>query len=184
MRVRSGSQMLDAEEPPFATAAYSQAVAAWAPPEASSYAGQRHSPFNEPDRTFSFGPFCLIPARQLLLRNGIPVRLGSRALTILAAVVERRGELVARDELMAAVWPKLFVHESNLKVNVANLRRSLGDSHKEPTYIVTVIGRGYRFVAPVEIGATAGTDRNVERERKVLPGPLPAREIVGRDEGI
>jgi len=144
--------MLDAQEPPFATAAYAQAVR-----------GQRHSRFNEPDRTFSFGPFCLIPVRQLLLRNGISVRLGSRALTILTAVVERRGELVTRDELMAAAWPNLFVHESNLKVNMASLRRSLGDAHKEPTYIATVIGRGYRFVAPVEIGATVDIERNVDR---------------------
>jgi DNA-binding winged helix-turn-helix (wHTH) protein len=135
------------------------------------------------DRTLSFGEFSLIPARQLLLRNGTPVRVGSRALSILTTLVERRGELVTRDELMAAAWPKLFVHESNLKVNMANLRRSLGDAQKEPTYVATVVGRGYRFVAPVEVGAWADTNiagpEDVELSR--LP---PAREIVGRGEEI
>lgn len=182
MRVRSGSQRLDAKEPPLATVACAQVVAGWPRLAASSDAGQRHSRLNEPDRTFSFGPFCLIPARQLLLRNGTPVRLGSRALTILTAVVERRGELVTRDELMAMAWPKLFVHESNLKVNVANLRRSLGDTQKAPIYIATVIGRGYRFVASVEIGASTNIDRSVEPERAVFSGLPPAREIVGRDD--
>jgi predicted ATPase/DNA-binding winged helix-turn-helix (wHTH) protein len=133
---------------------------------------------------FSFGQFSLIPARQILLRNGIPMRVGSRALSILTALVERRGELVTRDELMAAAWPKLFVHESNLKVNMANLRRSLGDTQKEPTYVATVIGRGYRFVAPVEISAPANIDRTAEPEGAEFSGLPPSREIIGRDEEI
>src|SRR5262245_16367874 len=182
MRAHSGSH--DAKEPPLATAAYTQAGTRWPRTAASSDTGQGHSLLNEPDRTFSFGPFRLIPARQLLLRNGIPVRVGSRALMILTTLVERRGELVSRDELMAAAWPKLFVHESNLKVNMANLRRSLGDTQKEPIYVATVIGRGYRFVAPVEISAEANADRNAEAEDVEPSGLPPAREIVGRDEEI
>jgi predicted ATPase/DNA-binding winged helix-turn-helix (wHTH) protein len=132
---------------------------------------------------FSFGEFSLIPARQLLLRKGAPIRLGSRALTLLTTLVERRGELVTRDELMAAAWPKLFVHESNLKVNMANLRRSLGDTQRAPTYVATVIGRGYRFVAPVELGAPADIDP-AEPEDEAISGLPPAREIVGRDGEI
>ena len=135
------------------------------------------------DRTLSFGEFSLIPARQLLLRNGTPVRVGSRALSILTTLVERRGELITRDELMAAAWPKLFVHESNLKVNMANLRRSLGDAQKEPTYVATVVGRGYRFVAPVAVGASANI--NIAEPEDVELSGLPlAQEIVGRDEQI
>ena len=56
-----------------------------------------------------------------------PVRIGSRALEILLALVERSGELVGKEELRARVWPETFVEESNLKVNVAALRRTLGD---------------------------------------------------------
>ena len=166
MRVRSGSQILDAEEPPLATAAYVQVPAGWAPMGASSDAGQRHSRFNESDRTFLFGPFRLIPARQLLLRDGAPIRLGSRALTILAALVERRGELVTKDELVAIAWPRLFVHESNLKVNMANLRRSLGDTQKEPIYVATVYGRGYQFVAS-PMPRTDSHGRRLWRRRSV-----------------
>jgi predicted ATPase/DNA-binding winged helix-turn-helix (wHTH) protein len=136
------------------------------------------------DRTFSFGQFSLIPARQLLLRNGIPIRLGSRALSILTTLVERRGELVSREELMATAWPKLFVHESNLRVNMASLRRSLGDTQKQPIYVATVVGRGYRFVAPVEISASVNIDVNAGCEAVDPSGLPPTREIVGRDEEI
>ena len=75
----------------------------------------------------TFGPFRFFPARQLLLEGETPVRLGSRALEILAALVERPGELVSKDELTARVWPNTVVEESNLKVNVAALRRALGE---------------------------------------------------------
>jgi len=98
----------------------------------------------------AFGPFRFFPGRQLLLEGEAPVRLGSRALEILAALVERPGELVSRDELMARVWPNTVVEESNLKVNVAALRRALGEGQSTRRYIATVSGRGYRFVTPVE----------------------------------
>ena len=184
MRVRSGSRIRDAEEPPLVTAVDAQVAAGWAPIGASSDIRRRHSRFNEPDRTFLFGPFRLIPARQLLLRDGAPIRLGSRALTILAALVERRGELVTKDELMAIAWPRLFVHESNLKVNMANLRRSLGDAQKEPIYVATVYGRGYQFVASVAIEALRNAQRIDERAGAKSCPPRTARETVGRDEEI
>jgi DNA-binding winged helix-turn-helix (wHTH) protein len=105
--------------------------------------------------TLTFGRFRLIPARQLLLRDGIRVRIGSRALDILTFLTRRGGELIGKHELMAAVWPDTFVDESNLKVNVCLLRHALGDTQKHPEYIATVPGRGYRFVAPVQNGAIA-----------------------------
>ncbi len=184
MSVRSGSRIRYAEEPPLVTAVDAQVAAEWAPIGASSDIRRRESRFNEPDRTFLFGPFRLILARQLLLRDGAPIRLGSRALTILAALVERRGELVTKEELMAIAWPRLFVHESNLKVNMANLRRSLGDAQKEPIYVATVYGRGYQFVASVAIEALRNTERIDEREGAKPCPPLTALENVGRDEAI
>jgi DNA-binding winged helix-turn-helix (wHTH) protein len=105
--------------------------------------------------TWTFGRFRLIPARQLLLCDGVPVPLGSRALEILTVLARRSGELVSKHELIAAVWPDTFVDESNVKVNVCLLRRSLGDTQKPPKYIATVAGRGYRFVAPVQSGIAA-----------------------------
>jgi predicted ATPase/DNA-binding winged helix-turn-helix (wHTH) protein len=99
----------------------------------------------------TFSPFSFHPARHLLLEGETVVHLGSRALEILAALVERPGELVSKDELVARVWPNTIVEESNLKVNVAALRRALGEGRPGRRYIATVSGRGYRFVAPVEL---------------------------------
>jgi DNA-binding winged helix-turn-helix (wHTH) protein len=102
-------------------------------------------------RAIAFGPFDLLPTRRLLLKAGQPVRLGSRALDILIALVERPGELVSKGDLMARVWPHTFVEESNLKVQVAALRRALGDTRGSNRYLATIPGRGYRFVAPVTL---------------------------------
>ena len=88
----------------------------------------------------------------MLLEGETLVRLGSRALEILAGLVERPGELVSKDELTARVWSNTVVEESNLKVNVCALRRALGEGQPGGRYIATVSGRGYRFVAPVERG--------------------------------
>ena len=126
------------------------------PADAGADAGNQH-PSAEPARVnggpacFSFGPFHLIPTQGLLLEAEKPLRLGSRALDILIALVERRGELVSKDELMARVWPKMFVEPANLTVNVAALRRVLGDGRNGNRYLVNIPGRGYRFVAPVTV---------------------------------
>jgi DNA-binding winged helix-turn-helix (wHTH) protein len=101
----------------------------------------------------SFGPFRLFPARRLLLHVDNVVPLGSRALDILIALVERSGELLTKNELMARVWPSTFVEPANLTVHVAALRRALGDGRNGNRYIVNVPGRGYQFVAPVRMGA-------------------------------
>lgn len=102
-------------------------------------------------RSFAFGQFVLSPERQLLLNRGTPVRIGGRALDLLTALVERPGELVDKQVLVSCAWPMTFVDAANLKVNMASLRRALGESHTTPTYIATVVGRGYRFIAPVRM---------------------------------
>jgi DNA-binding winged helix-turn-helix (wHTH) protein len=101
------------------------------------------------ERVVSFGPFHLFPTQRLLLEGETPLRLGSRALDILIALVERPGELVCKRELMARVWPDTVVEEGNLKVHVAALRRALADGQDGHRYLATIPGRGYRFVAPV-----------------------------------
>jgi DNA-binding winged helix-turn-helix (wHTH) protein len=102
-----------------------------------------------PVSAMSFGPFHVLPSQRLLLEGDRPLRLGSRALDILVALVERAGELVSKTELMARVWPDTFVEEDNLKVQIAALRRTLRDGENGNRYISTVVGRGYWFVAPV-----------------------------------
>jgi DNA-binding winged helix-turn-helix (wHTH) protein len=103
------------------------------------------------ERVASFGSFCLFPRQGLLLEGEKPVRLGSRALDILIALVERPGELVSKKELMTRVWPDTVVEEGNLKVHVSALRRALADGQAGHRYLATIPGRGYRFVAPVVV---------------------------------
>lgn len=98
---------------------------------------------------YLFGPFRLIPARRVLLRGEVPQRIGGRALDILATLVAHAGRLVSKRELFAAVWPDRVVEECNLRVNMAALRRVLGDGCRQGRYIATVDGRGYCFVAEV-----------------------------------
>jgi predicted ATPase/DNA-binding winged helix-turn-helix (wHTH) protein len=96
---------------------------------------------------YFFGDYRFFPRRQLLLRGEVPVRIGARALDLLQMLLERQGELVSKAELIKFAWPDTYVHESNLKVNIAALRRSLPQERAEFPYIVTVPGRGYRFAA-------------------------------------
>jgi DNA-binding winged helix-turn-helix (wHTH) protein len=116
------------------------------------------------DGEYTFGPFRLMPGRQLLLEGATPVRVGSRAFAILTALVERAGEVVDKDELMSRVWPNTTVEEINLRVNVAALRKALGEGRPGGRYVANVVGRGYRFVAPVELC-----------EPQKPTGPLPLR---------
>jgi DNA-binding winged helix-turn-helix (wHTH) protein len=104
-----------------------------------------------PANKFSFGPFCLLPTQFLLLEGDKPVLLGSRALEILIVLLERRGELVGKQELMARVWPNIFVEPANLTVHVSALRRSLRDGQQGNRFIINIPGRGYCFVAPVNV---------------------------------
>ena len=99
---------------------------------------------------FVFGPFRLLAARRELLAHGVPVTIGQRAFDILLLLVARHGELVTKDELMTEVWPGIVVEENNIQVHVSALRKVLGSAGDGERYLVTVAGRGYRFVAPVE----------------------------------
>jgi DNA-binding winged helix-turn-helix (wHTH) protein len=98
----------------------------------------------------SFGPFRLLPTQFLLMEGDKPVPLGSRALEILIVLLERRGELVSKQDLTARVWPNVFVDPSNLTVHVSALRRALRDGQGGNRFIINIKGRGYRFVASVE----------------------------------
>ena len=96
----------------------------------------------------SFGPFRLLPTQFLLLEGGKPVPLGSRALQILIVLLERPGELVSKQELMARVWPDVFVDPANLTVQISALRRMLRDGRDGNRFIINIPGRGYSFVGP------------------------------------
>jgi DNA-binding winged helix-turn-helix (wHTH) protein len=116
------------------------------------------------EHVISFGLFRLLPARRLLLEGDRIVRIGSRALDLLIALVERPGELVSKPELIAKVWPHAIVEEGNLKVHVAALRRALGDGQSGNRYISTITGRGYCFVA------RRSAERMTERPPEAISG--------------
>jgi DNA-binding winged helix-turn-helix (wHTH) protein len=101
----------------------------------------------------SFGPFRLLPAQFLLLEGDKPVPLGSRALEILIVLLERPGHLVRKQELMARVWPNLFVEPANLTVHISALRRALRDGRDGNRFIINIPGRGYCFVASIKVPA-------------------------------
>lgn len=135
--------------------------------------------------SISFGPFVLIPERQLLLQNGARVRIGRRAFDILLALVQRPGEVVSKRELISHAWPDILVDDGNLKVNIATLRHLLGEESGPSRYIATVTGRGYRFVAAVQFSALD--------HPALICDPLPKRannlpacntRVFGRTEAV
>src|SRR5262245_39789061 len=91
-------------------------------------------------RALAFGPFRLLPVERVLLEGERPVRLGSRALEILLALLERSGEVVGKNELMARVWPKIVVEEAALRVHVSALRKALGCGQGGLRYVENVTG--------------------------------------------
>lgn len=98
---------------------------------------------------FAFDDFCLDVAARALSRRGEPVALTPRVFDTLLHLVKREGALVGKDELMQAVWPNRVVEENNLNQSISVLRRALGERRGDHRYILTVPGRGYRFVAEV-----------------------------------
>ena len=98
---------------------------------------------------FCFGRCRLVVRERLLLKDDAPVSIGSRAFDLLLTLVERAGDTVNSQELFDSVWPDVVVAKGNLRVHVAGLRKALGDGQDGNRFIVSVAGRGYRFVAPV-----------------------------------
>lgn len=103
-----------------------------------------------PDKKVRFDEFELDYARFQLYRCGTPIRLEGLPLQLLMFLVEKRGQLVTRDQIALELWTKdVFVDvEQGINTAIRKIRRALGDDADEPQYLQTVVGRGYRFVAP------------------------------------
>jgi DNA-binding winged helix-turn-helix (wHTH) protein len=108
-------------------------------------------------QSLRFGPFTLIPAERLLLKQGEPVSLTPKAFDVLSVVAAHPGSLRTKAELMEAVWPETAVEESNLAANIFAVRKALGEIGQGDTYIETVPRQGYRFSAPVVAGDRPGS---------------------------
>lgn len=101
------------------------------------------------DRLFAFGPFILDVESRRLFRDGQIIPLAPKAFDTLLVLVENRGRLMEKSELLRLIWPDTFVEEINLTVHVSALRKAIGESRDEQQYIETIPKRGYRFIAPV-----------------------------------
>jgi len=90
------------------------------------------------DETFIFGSFRLVPAQRVLLDDGKPLRLGSRALDILITLVEHAGETISKEQLIAQTWPDTVVDDGAMRVHVASLRKALGDGRAGRRYVAVI----------------------------------------------
>jgi Tol biopolymer transport system component/DNA-binding winged helix-turn-helix (wHTH) protein len=139
------------------------------------------------DTLYVCGSFVIDPVRGLLCQHGEIVPLTPKAFEVLVALVERRGTIVEKDVLLKLIWPNTVVEENNLARHISTLRKVFGEQLSEHNYIVTVPGRGYRFVATVqertrgeEYGAapalvSAAPVRNTQR---------PAGSVLGIAAGL
>jgi DNA-binding winged helix-turn-helix (wHTH) protein len=118
---------------------------------------------------YEFGDFRIDVAKRLLLmRDGERIPLTPKAFDTLLYLVQHSGTLLEKEELLRAVWADTIVEENNLNQHISTLRRLLGERRDGHRYIVTVPGRGYRFVADVSGRTNVGEQKKVEEEQPVL----------------
>src|SRR5688572_5636887 len=127
-----------------------------------------------PTRAYRFSGFQLDLAQQRLSgADGQSIPLPGRAYDVLVFLIQHRERVVSKDELLKAVWPRTIVEENNLNQAVSTLRRALGDSRDTPRCILTVAGRGYRFIAETTEAHSAAT------HGPPIPQPLAPASPLG-----
>ena len=112
---------------------------------------------------FAFGSFVLNPETGILVRGGEVLPIGQRAASLLGRLLESPGEVIAKAELIDAAWPDTAVEESNLSVQIASLRKILGETPVGGEWIATVSRVGYRFVGDVRIHNEADPSPRLDR---------------------
>jgi predicted ATPase/DNA-binding winged helix-turn-helix (wHTH) protein len=140
---------------------------------------------SEAPASVEFGRFRVSPHRRELLADGRPVKLGGRALDVLMTLIDARGVVVAKNALMARVWPDQIVEENSLQSQISALRAALG---AERDLIRTVSGRGYQFTGEIRLvmegphtQAVAGAAMRVRAPPHPTNLPSPVSELIGRD---
>src|SRR4051812_41655523 len=125
---------------------------------------------NDSRYLYEFDGFRADPIRRRLSRSGEAVSLTPKAFSILLALLEKRGQVVPKEDLIQQIWPDTFVTEANLTQNISSLRKALGERANDPRYVVTVPGLGYSFVGDV---LEVPRDATGEMPMPVLPLPPP-----------
>ncbi len=139
-------------------------------------------PMNDTRQVLEFGPFRVDTEQRLLMRENQPVPLSPKAFDLLLVLLLRRGQVVLKDDLMKTLWPDTFVEESNLGQHVFQLRKALGERPQDHSYIVTIPGRGYRFVQQVRSIETEVRPQEIvvqshSRSRLVIEENLPHQSL-------
>mgnify|MGYP001544913064 CR=1 FL=1 len=133
-----------------------------------------------PASCWTFHSFRLDKANAMLWRDGQVVPLRPKNFAALCYLVERHGQLVTKNELLDDVWQRRHVCESALKVCINELRQTLGDDARAPTYLVTVARQGYRFIAPVTESDSSGKAKRSLGESATIV--RPAARPVNRSD--
>jgi DNA-binding winged helix-turn-helix (wHTH) protein/TolB-like protein/Tfp pilus assembly protein PilF len=128
------------------------------------------------EHNISFAEFELDVEMRRLRRDGEPVTLNAKTFDLLAFLAENNGRIVSKDEILDAVWTGQFVEEANLSVQISALRKALGERKDAPRFLITVPGKGYKFVAELRSPAEIILEnRMIER--------VTVTEQIGRTEG-
>lgn len=125
-----------------------------------------------PKHFYEFGEFTLDVAERTLLHEGQVVPLTPKVFDMLLVLLENRGALLSKDELLQTLWPDIVVEEGSLNRNISTLRKALGETPHESKYIETVPKRGYRFVADVRerFETNGGSPELYQNDSAILPG--------------
>jgi DNA-binding winged helix-turn-helix (wHTH) protein/TolB-like protein/Flp pilus assembly protein TadD len=137
-------------------------------------------------RAYRFDQYCVdLVQNRVTGPDGVALAVSSRAYEVLVYLVENRARVVSKDDLMKAVWPRVVVEENNVTQAISMLRRALGDMRDGSRYIITVPGRGYRFVGDVQVDtvepaapAAAGSVPDVVAQEHVGPSAAAAHEAT------
>ncbi len=129
---------------------------------------------NPPARVYQFDSFLLDQAERILLCSKTPVSLPPKVFDVLSVLVESAGHLVTKATLLEKVWPDTFVEEANVSINIAILRKILGENAGGQPYIETVRKRGYRFIAKVLEVESESVLKVLRHERE--PAPLVSQK--------
>ncbi len=138
--------------------------------------------------SIAFGRFRMLPRGRVLLADDKPIKLGGRAFDLLMVLIESRGSVVSKGDLMALVWPSRLVTETNLQTQILALRHAFG---AERNLIRTVAGRGYQFTGEIRISSPdidklVAVAPPVVADGVISPTNLlqPVSELIGRETGV
>lgn len=140
------------------------------------WAGGDKEPAWPSKRPLYFRAFALLPAARILLRHGHSLQIGSRAFDLLHLLLRSRGELVEHADIVRHVWPTTIVEESNIRVQIASIRKALGEDRD---LLKTVPGRGYLLAEDVALGGSEALAEEQRRRRWTADVDLDATDKLG-----